>query len=66
MCELFVAIGGEFLVGILVRKNFFSILRVSFSIVFDVVSCQNAFKVCAHVLFSYFWLIVHFLCGGSK
>ena len=52
--------------GILVRKNFFSILRVSFSIVFDVVSCQNAFKVCAHVLFSYFWLIVHFLCGGSK
>ena len=56
-CALFVAIAGEFLVGILVRKNFFSILRVSFCTVFDVVRCQNAFKVCAHMLFSLF--LVH-------
>ena len=68
MCELFVAIRGEFVVGILVRKTifFFSHSESLFLYLLDVVSCENAFKVCAHMLFSYFWFIFHCLCGGSK
>ena len=67
MCELFVAIRGEFLVGILVRKMiFFFHSETLFLYLLDVVSCENAFKVCARMLFPYFWFIFHGLCGGSK